>query len=737
MVAPLRGNDYELRDLAESAPHLVESTTGAPTGITLTRCLGAGGNSTVFLAECDPKQRSEDLSPLTPRRLAVKIMQPRSARTLLKGGVDPASVFVRETVALGRMMELRPPCEFIVGFYGSGSVDVEIGKGDVHTLPWLAIEFVDGGKAGSSLLQRVRQAGGVDPIRALRLTSGLVGAVKALHEQGILHRDLKPDNVLVAGPIDNEMVKLVDCGIARIEGLSSTVQGMTVTYGGPEQTLSRPGESCPVIGAWTDVHGLAATVWFVLAGEDWCRGTKDLDWFRGARRSLSTAKRLHPALRDHPEAIARFDEILARGAAQRLPEVAWTRPEAASYRDAAQALLPGMFRGAERYATVEELAHALLPALRDLADQWIAFAVEEDLAPSAFRISYPVESDRLGGRQKLSTVRPFAAMSQSDIDRSQWLDPILGGGTSAFAFRPDGKVLARFADRLFYLDFVDDTPHAVGVPSRRIALVGASRWMVGGPGGGFALVGSSHVLLLRNGSFMAMALPERVPPSGEPIGPIEAVIEDGAAFGLVTTGTSATGGVHELWISSDGVGYASPIALPFDGDVASVASGPHGYVVVGSKGQTHARAMLVGFDGKVHSFGPGVEERPPLFVTATGSGGAAWAAGEGFVLALARDGVASEGIDVGERPVGMKLDFVGVPWLLTSHSLLRRHLEDGKATWKVYHRVEAELPEFVAFGFTPSGVCIFDRYGDGFIVTPFDVEDWSQVETWIQDSSKS
>jgi eukaryotic-like serine/threonine-protein kinase len=735
MVAPLRGNDYELRDLADRAPNLIEATTGAPTGITITRCLGAGGNSTVFLAECDPKQRSEDLSPLTPRRLAVKIMQPRSARTLLRGGVDPASVFVRESVALGRMMERRPPSEFIVGFYGSGSVEVEIGHGDLHSLPWLAIEFVDGGKPGSSLLQRVRQAGGVDPIRAVRLSSGLIEGVSALHEQGILHRDLKPDNVLVAGPIDNEMVKLVDCGIARIEGLASTVQGMTVTYGGPEQTLSRPGESCPVIGPWTDVHALAATVWFVLAGEDWCRGTKDLDWFRGIRRSLATAKRLHPALREYPEGIALFDQILSRGAGQRLPDAAWNRVEAATYKDAAQALLPGMFRGPERFARVQEFADVLLPALRDLADRWTQIAIEEDLAPTAFRISYPVESERLGGRLKLATVRPFAAMSQSEIDRSQWLDPILGGGTSSFAFRPDGKVLARFADRLFYLDFVDDTPHAVGVPSRRIALVGASSWIVGGPGGGFALIGDSHVLLLRNGAFQAMALPERPgheQGSGGSVGPIRAVIEDGAAFGLVTGG----GDSAELWISSDGVGYSAPIRLPLDGEVASVAHGPHGYVVVGAKEETHARAISVGFDGKVHAFTAGVQDRPPLFVAATGAGGSAWAAGEGFVLSLDRDEVSSEAIDVGERPIAMKLDFVGVPWLLTSHSLLRRHIEQGKAIWKAYHRVDSDLPAFAAFGFTPSGACIFDRYGDGFIVTPFDVEDWSQVETWIQDSSK-
>ncbi len=143
-------------------------------------------------------------------------------------------------MALGRMMERRPPCELVIGFYGSGrSPGVEAGDRLV-TLPWLAIELVEGGPDGVTLVDRVERAPGegVDPLRARRLLQGIFEGVAALHEEGILHRDLKPETVLVAGPIDDETPKLADCGIARVDGLSATVAAMTPAYGSPEQALA-------------------------------------------------------------------------------------------------------------------------------------------------------------------------------------------------------------------------------------------------------------------------------------------------------------------------------------------------------------------------------------------------------------------------------------------------------------------------------------------------------------------
>src|SRR4029079_17769817 len=218
---------------------------------------------------------------------------------------------VRETVALGRMMERKPPTEFVVGYYGCGHADVEVGSGsgsssrrssdqtdvEIRRLPWMALEFIDGGLEGVTLTQRVNRAAGegIDPNRALRLLRGIIEGVTALHAEGILHRDLKPDNVLVTGPIDDETPKLADCGIARVDGIAATAAAMTLTYGEPEQLLSKPGESNPLVGPWTDIHALSAVIWFILGGEHWCRGESDTGWRRGFRRSLLTAPRVHPA----------------------------------------------------------------------------------------------------------------------------------------------------------------------------------------------------------------------------------------------------------------------------------------------------------------------------------------------------------------------------------------------------------------------------------------------------------
>src|SRR6185295_11699653 len=148
--------------------------------------------------------------------------------------------------------ERRPPTEFVVGFYGSGHADVQI-KGATRRLPWMLLELVDGGMDGVSLTQRVERSGGegIDPVRALRLVRGMCAGVIALHGEGIIHRDLKPDNVLVAGPVDDETPKIADCGIARVDGLAATIAGMTPAYGGPEQVLSSAGIRNPLIGPWT------------------------------------------------------------------------------------------------------------------------------------------------------------------------------------------------------------------------------------------------------------------------------------------------------------------------------------------------------------------------------------------------------------------------------------------------------------------------------------------------------
>src|SRR4029078_10697133 len=115
--------------------------------------LGGGGMSAIFLAELDPAARASIISPVTPTRLAIKILKPSMQEEADRSNFDAVDVFVRESVALGRMMKRKPPTEFVVQVSGGGRM-----KGDVHDrvriLPWLAIEYVDGGEEGETLTER-------------------------------------------------------------------------------------------------------------------------------------------------------------------------------------------------------------------------------------------------------------------------------------------------------------------------------------------------------------------------------------------------------------------------------------------------------------------------------------------------------------------------------------------------------------------------------------------------------
>ena len=162
----LSASNDELLDLATTGAELFISGSNAPTGVRLVKLLGAGGMSTVFLAELDRSRKTSDLAQDAPERLAIKMTQPQAMQALKTYNIDHNEIIRRETISLSRVMAHKPPTEFVIGFYGGAESDVMV-RGTKMKLPWMALEYVDGGAAGSSLFTRVTSSrDGIDPPRA-------------------------------------------------------------------------------------------------------------------------------------------------------------------------------------------------------------------------------------------------------------------------------------------------------------------------------------------------------------------------------------------------------------------------------------------------------------------------------------------------------------------------------------------------------------------------------------------
>jgi serine/threonine protein kinase/outer membrane protein assembly factor BamB len=189
--------------------------------------LGAGGMGRVYLG----------FSP-AGRAVAVKVIHPHLAR-------DPsfASRFQREVAA----------AQAVNAVYAAPVV----AAGPNDTPPWLATAFVP----APSLQDVVATAGPLPEDAVWKLAAGLAEGLRAVHASGLVHRDLKPGNVLMAadGP------RLIDFGIAQVvDGTRLTTTGGvlgTPSYMSPEQAR---GDS---VGAPSDIFSLGGVVYFAATGQ--------------------------------------------------------------------------------------------------------------------------------------------------------------------------------------------------------------------------------------------------------------------------------------------------------------------------------------------------------------------------------------------------------------------------------------------------------------------------------------
>ncbi|MEV6066569.1 bifunctional serine/threonine-protein kinase/ABC transporter substrate-binding protein [Nocardia sp. NPDC052001] len=201
-------------------------------GYQVERLLGSGGMGSVYLAR----------HPRLPRMVALKVLSPEFA-----GDAEIRARFEREAELIARLDHPN-----IVSVSDRG---VENGR------LWIAMQFIDGSDAAALLPPEL------PPPHAIRIVGETAKALDYAHTVGVLHRDVKPANIMLARPTlgHEERVLLTDFGIGRLRDDTAhlTRTGTltaTLAYASPEQLSGMP------LDQRSDQYSLACSLYWLLSG---------------------------------------------------------------------------------------------------------------------------------------------------------------------------------------------------------------------------------------------------------------------------------------------------------------------------------------------------------------------------------------------------------------------------------------------------------------------------------------
>jgi serine/threonine protein kinase len=192
------------------------------------RLLGAGGMAEVF----------EGRDRLLARRVAIKVLQAQFVR-------DPSFLirFKREAQAAASLSHPN-----IVGVYDTGTED------GTH---FIVMEFVD----GRTLKDVIRAEGPLYPERAAEICADVCGALIAAHARGLIHRDIKPGNVMLT---PDGKVKVMDFGIARATTSETITQTAAVV--GTAQYISPEQAQGQTVDYRSDLYSVGCCLFEMLTG---------------------------------------------------------------------------------------------------------------------------------------------------------------------------------------------------------------------------------------------------------------------------------------------------------------------------------------------------------------------------------------------------------------------------------------------------------------------------------------
>ncbi|MBT2493953.1 protein kinase [Streptomyces sp. ISL-96] len=200
--------------------------------------LGEGGMASVYLA----------YDSALDRQVAIKTLHTELGREQ-----SFRERFRREAQAVAKLSHTN-----IVSVFDTGEDEL-----DGALMPYIVMEYVEGQPLGSVLQADIEQYGAMPADKALKITADVLAALETSHEMGLVHRDIKPGNVMMN---KRNVVKVMDFGIARAmqSGVTSMTQtGMVVgtpQYLSPEQALGRG------VDARSDLYSVGIMLFQLVTG---------------------------------------------------------------------------------------------------------------------------------------------------------------------------------------------------------------------------------------------------------------------------------------------------------------------------------------------------------------------------------------------------------------------------------------------------------------------------------------
>jgi serine/threonine-protein kinase len=228
--------EQRLLDSGGIVGEVSESLTGMRAGsYRMVRPIGAGGLGSVWLGE----------HPVIGSRVAVKVLLPEVSES-------PEAVrrFISEAQAVNRMN-----CSNIVKIFDFGKL--------ADGRDYAVMELLD----GETLGQRIDRQGALELDECRAVALGIIRALRMAHDAGVIHRDLKPDNVFLHQEPDTTVVKVLDFGIAKLlsgegQSIHQTQVGFglgTPLYAAPEQM-----EGAAAVGPAVDIYSLGVVLYEIL-----------------------------------------------------------------------------------------------------------------------------------------------------------------------------------------------------------------------------------------------------------------------------------------------------------------------------------------------------------------------------------------------------------------------------------------------------------------------------------------